>query len=284
MASETSAGRRKSCWNPAIRSISLKLVSVDFGDFPLVSAIFSEPLRWDLKAIFSAKGDNIITSFNDATILIWSTDGFQLQWRITLERFAATSMISPSGDDTPMSEVLSKNQAVTRNTCFASSYGGDFLVYAGLLNTIFVWNLVEKTMIHELDITSFSGTTIKQVEFVGASQIVGVLSSDGRFIFIDAIAGKQVGHGLGEHTAVSGFPVIAAPIDESFSVYSLILHPDIFAYPQVKSFAFTGDGAVMSYILQDSKYVISTLLISTLLEGSVGTLLMDTLEAAISSG
>lgn len=78
---------------------------------------------------------------------------------------------------------------------------------------------------HEILIPIFADKFIIQIEFVGSSSVVVLLSHTGQLIFIDVAEAKFVGQLQGKHT--------------------------------FKSFSLSPDGAVLSTVLADTKYVVS---------------------------
>ncbi|KAJ3294809.1 TBC1 domain member 31 [Borealophlyctis nickersoniae] len=155
-------------------------------------------------------------------MLIWATDTFTLQWKITLDQITGTA----PGER----EVETKTLSAFRNSYFTSSASGELL--AG--STVYVWNLVEKRLMHEILIPSFENKLISQIEFIGSTNIVAVLSNTGDLIFLEAADARFVGQLEGRH--------------------------------KFKSFAISPDGRLLSTILLDAKYLINMLRLDPVLE------------------
>ena len=108
---------------------------------------------------FSPDGVSIIAAFTDGSIFFWTIDTFSLLWKISLEQLAG-----------PSSEALTdmtKYLKAPRLSHFAVSADGEFFVYCGLSSTIYVWNLFEKRLLHEVLIPSFKDKIIIQIAFLG---------------------------------------------------------------------------------------------------------------------
>ncbi|KAJ3099085.1 TBC1 domain member 31, partial [Phlyctochytrium bullatum] len=138
----------------------------------------------------------VITAFNDGTIFLWETDSFAVVWRITLDRFAA--------DVTESLELYLRLMLIPRTNYVATSKDGEYMLYGGLSSSVYVWNLVEKRLVHEILIPSFKDRIISQMEFIGNSyvectKIVAVLSSGGEILFFNAMEAKMVGRLKGKH-------------------------------------------------------------------------------------
>lgn len=90
-------------------------------------------------------------------------DTFNIQWKITLEQMAG----SPLGDGLDKTQLLTSH----RFSYFALSYDCEHFAYSGLSSTVYVWNLIEKRLLHEILIPSFQDKLIIQIQFIGTSSV-----------------------------------------------------------------------------------------------------------------
>lgn len=65
---------------------------------------------------------------------------------------------------------------------------------------MYIWNIVEKRLLHEIVIPLFEDQIITQINFLGNTKVVSLLSNNGILIFIDAVAAKFIGQMQGKHT------------------------------------------------------------------------------------
>ncbi|KAJ3029901.1 TBC1 domain member 31, partial [Rhizophlyctis rosea] len=119
-------------------------------------------------------------------------------------------------------------------------------------STLYVWNLVEKRLVHEILVPAFEGegASVGQVGFVGGSKIACVLSNQGTMIFVDVVEARFVGQLKGR---------------------------------RFKSFAISPDGRLLSAIMDDKKYTISLVRLDAVWErvgGQVAEEAMSDEEAA----
>ena len=142
---------------------------------------------------FSPDGMSIVTAFSDGSIFVWFLDTFTLQWKLTLEQLTGPQ---PSAIKTMNDDLL----AVARSSYFAMSADGEILIYSGLSSTLYVWDISEKRLLHEILIPSFKDQIITQVEFLGSSKTAALLSDHGILIFVEVVAAKFVGQMQGKHT------------------------------------------------------------------------------------
>ncbi|OAJ43788.1 hypothetical protein BDEG_27108 [Batrachochytrium dendrobatidis JEL423] len=173
----------------------------------------------------SVRRREIIIAMSDKSIHCYNIDSLNLQWKITLDQMSSV---------TPGTELDSNGLLkALRVSYFDMVKGGDLLAYAGLSSTVYVWNLVEKRLLHEILVPAFRDTYIAQLAFVGSTNILAILSNTGMLIFIDAAEAKFVGHVQGKH--------------------------------QFNSFAISPDGCVLSCVLMDAKYIVSTVRLDEIL-------------------
>ena len=134
------------------------------------------------QTLFSPDGLMVCTSFEDGSIFFWSVDTFSLVWKITLshlvERKPArrrkveeTRTDNDVLDATEFATAMKKSLAVPRNSFFSLSYSGELFAYGGISSTLYVWNLFEKRLMHEILIPSFEGHVITQIEFLGNTDV-----------------------------------------------------------------------------------------------------------------
>ncbi|KAJ3385682.1 TBC1 domain member 31 [Entophlyctis sp. JEL0112] len=188
--------------------------------------------KWERKRVLMgsgpATGDAIITAFNDGSILIWDSETFGLRWKITLENILPTKD-DPSWADTRM--------LIPRISQFSVSHNEELMAYCGLSSSIYVWNLFEKRLLHEILIPAFKKTVISQIEFIGTSTVAAVLSSTGQLMFVDTENAKMLGQFKGRHL--------------------------------FRSFALSHDGALMSVILMDAKYSVRLIRIDYMINSTL---------------
>ncbi|KAI9356508.1 hypothetical protein DFJ73DRAFT_822843 [Zopfochytrium polystomum] len=180
------------------------------------------------QASFSPTGESVITAFNDGTILFWDSQTFHVRWKISIDIFAADL------EDHPPSQEASRAFAVPRTRHFAVSVDGEYMVYAGLVASIYVWSLVEKRLIHEILIPQFGSRLVSQVEFVGNTTYVAAISTAGEIVFVEAVEARFAGHLSGKHT--------------------------------FRSFSLSPDGRVMSLLLMDAKYSLRVIRLDQILK------------------
>ncbi|KAH6570797.1 hypothetical protein BASA60_007519 [Batrachochytrium salamandrivorans] len=177
------------------------------------------------QACFSQDGLSIVAAFEDGSIFFWMVDSFTLQWKITLDQMA---------DVVPDAEAGTKKLLSSqRFLYFAISTSGEFFAYSGISSTVYIWNIFERRLMHEILIPAFRETLILQIAFVGTSNIIALLSDTGVLIFINASEAKFVGHLQGRH----------------------VFH----------SFSLSPDGSILSCILMDAKHTISTVRLDDIL-------------------
>lgn len=135
------------------------------------------------QTVFSPDGLMVCTSFEDGSIFFWSVDTFSLVWKITLshlvERKPARRKEGETRtevlDATEFATAMKKSLAVPRNSFFSLSYSGELFAYGGISSTLYVWNLFEKRLMHEILIPSFEGHVITQIEFLGNTDVCFLL-------------------------------------------------------------------------------------------------------------
>ena len=125
---------------------------------------------------FSPDGLMICTAFEDGSIFFWSIDSFSLSWKITLsnlvERKPFNSNLSSNIlDATEFNASMKKSLKITRNSYFALSSSGELFAYGGLSSTLYIWNLFEKRLVHEILLPSFQNSIISQIEFLGNTDV-----------------------------------------------------------------------------------------------------------------
>ena len=57
--------------------------------------------------------------------------------------------------------------------------------------SVFVWDVAEKQLLHEITIPSFRHG-IAQVQFIGNTVMLAILSADGHLVFVDAVESRYV--------------------------------------------------------------------------------------------
>jgi Rab-GTPase-TBC domain len=80
----------------------------------------------------------------------------------------------------------------SRKSYFDISYSGELFVYGGLSSAVYVWNLFEKRLVHEILLPSLKSTHLIQISFLGNSNILAVLSANGDLVFINAMTAEFV--------------------------------------------------------------------------------------------
>ncbi|KAJ3058640.1 TBC1 domain member 31, partial [Podochytrium sp. JEL0797] len=121
------------------------------------------------QASFSNTGDSIVTAFNDGSILIWDSETFNLRWKISLERFAPNPKDGSSIGTPEDADFRTKLMLIPRTSYFSVSANDELMVYGGLSSSIYVWNLTEKRLMHEILIPAFKNRIIAQIQFIGVS-------------------------------------------------------------------------------------------------------------------
>ncbi|KAJ3185626.1 TBC1 domain member 31 [Geranomyces variabilis] len=169
----------------------------------LISTSQTESILWDTEswerkrllvgahsgiqsACFSPTGASIVTAFADAKIIVWTTDTFVAQWNIDLGALLGEPVMAAG---------------LNKENCLSMSKDGELMVFAGLAGgeKIYVWNMVERRLIHEISIPALEGTEIVQIEFLGSSTVTAVLSDAGDMIFIEVAKARFVGQVEGGH-------------------------------------------------------------------------------------
>lgn len=165
-----------------------------------ISTSSSEAILWDTElwdrkrllvgststlqqASFSNDGESIITAFSGGSILVWNTASFTLSWKISLDSTFEFDAVKHFGSP--------------RQVYFATSQNGEFLAYGGeypffliLLksehrsNSVLVWNMMERRLLHEILIPSFTGQIIQQIQFVGSSPVLPLSFNHLYYLFI----------------------------------------------------------------------------------------------------
>lgn len=189
------------------------------------------------QASFSPDGSMILSTFTDGSMLIWNTDSFNLEWKITLQ-----INISPA------TNYVSTNGHVLRSSYFAMSTDGEIVAYGGITSSLFVWNLTEKKLLHEVIIPVFQDKYINQIEFIGDTKVVALSSSTGDVILIDTVDAKYVGQ-----------------LQDAPS----------------KTFAFTYDGQIFASITSKNRALLTYTPTRDLVEEMVGV--SEELEAIVSA-
>ncbi|KAI8905481.1 WD40-repeat-containing domain protein [Gorgonomyces haynaldii] len=179
---------------------------------------------------FSPDGVSIVGAFQDGSIYFWTIDSFSLLWKISLSQLA--------GPNTEQMQDMTKFLVFPRISHFDISSNGEFFVYCGLSSTIYVWNLFEKRLLHEILIPSFKNRMITQVVFIEPS-VVGLVSESGELIVLNIEDAKFLGQLRIKH--------------------------------QFKQFAISPDGGLMATLFQDTKYIATLFRIDTFLHQDVPT-------------
>jgi WD40 repeat protein len=124
---------------------------------------------------FSPDGLMICTAFEDGSIFFWSIDTFSLVWKITLSNLVERKPINSNIlDATEFATSMKKSLKIPRNSFFSVSANGELFAYGGLSSTLYIWNLFEKRLVHEILIPSFHGSIISQIEFLGNTDVLYV--------------------------------------------------------------------------------------------------------------
>ncbi|KAJ3273343.1 TBC1 domain member 31 [Terramyces sp. JEL0728] len=146
---------------------SLKHNQVQKDDWDQVRVLQDE---LDIKQIgFTKDGMMICALFEDASVYFWSVDTVSLIWKIK------------PNIPTAINE---------KTDYFDVDFSGELFVYGNSSNLIFVWNLFEKRLMHEIVIPVFENKHIIQYSFLHTTHMLALLSNSGDLIFIDAYQGK----------------------------------------------------------------------------------------------
>ncbi|KAJ3008178.1 TBC1 domain member 31, partial [Thoreauomyces humboldtii] len=129
------------------------------------------------QARYSSTGASIVTAFVDGKILVWNAETFLTQWSIDL----ATMLGEPV------------QIGLDRENCLALSRDAELMVYGGIGAKIYVWNMVERRLVHEILVPAFEGKGIAQIEFLGSTRVVALLSDEGALIFVEVSEARFVG-------------------------------------------------------------------------------------------
>lgn len=166
----------------------------------LLSTSFKDVIVWDLNensclrvlkgiqdseiqnAIFSKTGQQIIASFVNGNILIWNSETFTMEWKISLEALKKSEGLSSF----PKEHFPTNLQ---NTSLLVMSKDSSQLVYGGMGSTLFIWNANEKVLKYELNLTILKGSTLKRIEFIGNKKMVAILSTDGDLLFINTMSG-----------------------------------------------------------------------------------------------
>lgn len=108
---------------------------------------------------------SIITAFSDGSIFVWFLDTFTLQWKLSLEQLTGPI-------DSESRKLTTSLLSMTRHSYFATSSDGEVIAYSGLSSTLYVWNIVEKRLMHEIIIPSFQDQWITQIQFLGNTKVI----------------------------------------------------------------------------------------------------------------
>ncbi|KAI8607774.1 hypothetical protein BC830DRAFT_1157806 [Chytriomyces sp. MP71] len=199
---------------PAYHRTEPQAISVH-PNFPIAisnsrtESIIWDTERWERKRVLMGAGPGVQqASFS-------RTDTFNLRWKISLERFAANPTDRPT---LPSDSQL----VVPRSSYFSVSSNDELMIYGGLSASLYVWNLTEKRLLHEILLPAFSKRVLAQVEFVGTTSVAAVLSSGGELVLVDVERAKMIGQFRGSH--------------------------------RFRSFSLSHDGSVMTVILMDAKF------------------------------
>eukprot|EP00833_Pecoramyces_ruminatium_P000826 jgi/Orpsp1_1/1174858/evm.model.c7180000051694.2 len=167
----------------------------------LLSSSYKDVIVWDLhestcirvlkgiqdseiqNAIYSKTGQQIIASFLNGNILIWNSETFDMEWKISLEALKNESINIPK-------EHFPTN--LENTSLLVISKDNTQLVYGGMNSTIFIWNINEKVLKYELNLTILNNSTLKRIEFVGNKKMIVILSNDGNLVFIDTMTGNLI--------------------------------------------------------------------------------------------
>ncbi|ORX48655.1 WD40 repeat-like protein [Piromyces finnis] len=167
----------------------------------LLSTSFKDVIVWDLSensclrvligiqdseiqnAIFSKSGQQIIASFLNGNILIWNSETFNMEWKISLEALKNENIIIPK-------KHFPTN--LQNTSLLIMSKDNTQLVYGGMGSTLFIWNIIEKVLQYELNLTILNSSALKRIEYVGNKKMVVVLSNDGNLVFINTKTGSLI--------------------------------------------------------------------------------------------
>ncbi|TPX40312.1 hypothetical protein SeMB42_g04226 [Synchytrium endobioticum] len=169
------------------------------------------------QACFDPTGVSILGHFSDGSVLVWSVATFDLTWRFTINT-----------NPPPSSLILPK-----QSSHVAISHDREFLVLAGRSGTLRIWNIIDQVEIQQVTILDFDSQHILQLDFVGTSDIVSVLSSAGQVLFANIKTAQILGRASAENT--------------------------------YKSFAISPDGTLLSTIMADSRHIVSLLRLDAIL-------------------
>lgn len=137
------------------------------------------------QASFSASGDRVFAFFKDHTIMAWALDGFAMTWKVELPG-APSAGLAPTPSEHENREQLMSMCAGRAIMAAASNE-------TATGPSIFVWDVAEKALVHEITIPAFSaGGGVRQVQFVGKSTILAVLAGNGQVVFLDAAESRFV--------------------------------------------------------------------------------------------
>ncbi|KAI8816678.1 uncharacterized protein EV422DRAFT_544488 [Fimicolochytrium jonesii] len=210
----------------------------------LISSSESESILWDSEtwtrkrllvgansgirhACFSATGSSIITAFADATIILWDPDTFLVQWNINLGTLLGKDIAAES----------------QQRSSLAVSSNGELMAYAPFPGKVYVWHLVERRLLHEITVPTLAEDGVVQMAFLGASNIVGMLSDSGELIFVDVAEAKFVGQLSGGN--------------------------------KFQGFAPSPDGRILSAILRESRHIINLVGIDEILTEEADQVTVD---------
>jgi WD40 repeat protein len=77
--------------------------------------------------------------------------------------------------------------------CHSCSHDGNLFAVSNS-TAVLVWDLVDRRFLHEIQIGHFTkDSNIIQLEFLGDTNVVAALSSDGNIVFVDVVESKQIG-------------------------------------------------------------------------------------------
>ncbi|CAG8453281.1 12385_t:CDS:10 [Funneliformis caledonium] len=131
------------------------------------------------RAVFSAQGEYIITSFFDDSIYIWSNSSFDLLWKLQVP--------------TRVSDLLIFSDAYD-NTCriAATSKNGKLILVAGKTN-VFVWEFDTKNLIRDINLKSIIEGEIMKLELIHDDSIKYFeISPDGKFIVTNSMEERAI--------------------------------------------------------------------------------------------
>jgi WD40 repeat protein len=210
-----------------------------------ISSGFTEAVLWDTEswerkrlleggdhqglqqATFSPDGMMLCASFVDGSVYFWTLE-FSLLWKISLAQLAVP--------DSELSLTMCNNLSIERFSYFALSDNGEYFAYIGLSSCVYIWNLFEKRLVHEILIPSFEGKMIAQAQFLSITNVLALLSNAGEIIFIDASSASFVSQLKGKH--------------------------------QFHRFSVSPDGRFLAVITKDSKCKVSLLRLDQLFESN----------------